>query len=140
MSHYSILIFPPYSIVSIFPPFFIIFVLPDLLSPNLPEQKVLWCDFLPDSRGFVTVTETHCRLWSLEILEPLKSLKFKGFYGSKGAIFPDGKRLCLSGKMDLFLVDLNTFRQIGQLQGSCRPLGRMVWLVDGHKRRRRRQQ
>ena len=47
-----------------------------------------------------------------------KSVDIKGFYRSQGAIFPDGKRICVNGSMDLYFFDMETLEVVDEFQGE----------------------
>ena len=84
----------------------------------------MWCDFFPDGNRFATVSDRHLRFWNTETLRPEAAMEFDGFYRSAGAIFKDGKRICVCGRMDLFFLNVERMEMEKTFRGRVE-LGRV---------------
>ena len=78
------------------------------------DEKVQWVGFTLTETHFVTITESHCRLWEvggegeagdLE-WKVVKSAEIPGFYASRGAFHPNGEHLLVMTRMDVLVFDL----------------------------------
>ena len=78
------------------------------------DEKVQWVGFTVTETHFVTVTDSHCRLWEVGEegeMEGLKckvvqSVKIPGFYRSRGVFHPNGEHLLVTTKMDVLVFDM----------------------------------
>ena len=87
------------------------------------DEKVQWVGFAVTETHFVTVTDSHCRLWEvgeeggegeegeegekggLEC-KVMKSVEIPGFYRSRGVFHPNGEHLLVTTKMDVLVFDM----------------------------------
>ncbi len=73
----------------------------------LHDQDIQWCDFFPDGTRFATLSKTHLRLWNAETLRPEAAMELDNLWMvSVGAVFSDGKRICVNGRKDLFFINV----------------------------------
>ena len=78
------------------------------------DEKVQWVGFTVTETHFVTITNSHCRMWEVgkegEVGElkckVVKSVEIPGFDVSRGAFHPNGEHLLVSTRMDVLVFDM----------------------------------